>query len=474
MQYKGNRAGRSASVLALALTASMLAGCGGGSGGSGAVAQPSPQPGPARPSPAADSLAAEIAAAAAAIRADGCTSSAACNWTERHYRPEEFLMQNGNSEALLVIDNFPNLPVRAIRYRKRIKAYYRAVPGGIGVASGTWRVPTVLWDALDRFTTPVQIAAYRLREVSQAARTRYDGLPLDNAGHGSYVFSLLADANPEQALVVMDELNLHVMNRADFCDTSGNPEAQARLLRTASQAAEQLKDIIRTQNVRFINYSAGHSLPQLAQAWPGSCGNPAPAEPVLRAKLAAYAPLYAVLFGTSGVMAAHASTEAGHPADFPYDQISPDYRNRMRIGYFTSLASGLDAEGRGQHAGLNAWPSAGNADIYVNTGVLPQRPYEFNRTPLLQIDQFGLDVIPITGPQPSWVAPLAVSRMISLRYGSFGKRQMDDALVADILAATTPVKCSDQPQQRCRFQDPLLHGQIEAVRLGYRPREYTQ
>lgn len=468
MRCKGGRTGQT--VGALALAAGLLAGCGGGGGEDGAVA--APPPGNAQPGPPADPLAAEIATAAAAIRADSCTSAASCNWTERPYRPEEFAMANGGGEALLVIDNFPSLPVRAIRYRKRIKAYYRAVQGGLGAASTVWRVPSVLWDVLDRFTTPVQVAAHRLREVGRAAASRYDALQLDNAGHGSYVFSLLADANPNQPLVVMGAPDLHVMNRADFCDTSGDAQAQARLQDTAARAAEQLREIIRVQNVRYINYSAGHSLPQMREGWPGACGTPAPPDSILRARLAAYAPLYAVMFGTPGVMTAHASAQAGAPVDFPYDQPAPDYRNRLRVGYFTSLASGLDAEGRGPHTGLDAWPSAGNADIYLNTGVLPQRPYAHNRTPLLQIDGFGLDTIPITGPQPSWVAPLAISRLIHLRHGSFAARQMDDALVAEVFAAATPTKCPDQPQGRCRFQDPLLHGQLEAVRLQFRPLAY--
>lgn len=469
MRYEGRWTGHTMGAIALA--AGLLAGCGGG-GAEGGGAQPAPPSGPAQPAPPAEPLAAEIASAAAAIRADTCSASSSCNWVERPYRPEEFSMAKGNAEALMVVDNFPSLPVRAIRYRKRIKGYYRSVQGGLAAASAVWRVPAVLWDVLDRFTNPVQVAAHRLRDVGRAAAERYHTLELDNAGHGSYVFSLLADANPEQPLVVMGELELHVMNRADFCDTSGSAEAQARLLRTSTEAAEQLKEIIRAQNVRFINYSAGHSLPQMAGAWPGTCGTPAPADPILRAKLAAYAPLYAVLFGTPGVMTAHASAEGGNPADFPYDQLAPAYPNRLRAGFFTSLDSGLDAQGRGK-SGFDAWPGPGQADIYLNTGVLPRRPFEFNRTPLLQIDGYGLDTMPITGPQPSWVAPLAMSRMINLRHGSFGTRPMDDALVADVLAAVVPTGCAEQAQGRCRFQDPLLHGQIEAIRLQYRPLHYT-
>lgn len=462
---------KGARVLAL-LAAGLLAACGGGGGSAPAGTGPGAQQ---PPPPAPDPLSIEIAAAISAIQADPCgraPTPADCVWVERAYRPAEFSMAHGTGEALLVIDSFPSLPVQAIRFRKRIKGYYRPVPGGIGVASGSWRVPAVLWDVLDRFAQPTQVAAHRLRDVSRAA-ARYDALPLDTVGHGSFVFGLLADPNPNQPLVLMDSLKLHVMNRADFCDTSGRPDVQERLLRTAAQAAADLKGVIEAENVRFINYSAGHSLPQLAGDWAATCGTAAPPDTVLRAKLAAYAPLYAVLFATPGVMTAHASAQASTAADYPYDQASPDYPNRLRVGFFSSLASGLDAQGRGSYAGQGAWPSAGNADIYLNTGVLPQRPYDFNQTPLLQLDRYGLDAYPITAPQPSWMAPLAVSRMINLRYGEFAGRTLDDKLIAELFARAVPAACPDQPQQRCRYQDPLLHGQIESVRLQFRPRIYT-
>lgn len=339
---------------------------------------------------------------------------------ERTYQPGEFRLAHSTGEALLVIDTFPTLPVRAIRFRNRIKGYYHAVPRGIAEASSSWRVPAALWKALDRFTSPAHIAAHRLDKVAEAAASQYDRLNLDTAGHGSTVFSLLADANPNQPLVLMDSLKLHEMNRADFCDVSGSAAVQGRPLRTAEQAAARLREIIRAENIRFINDSAGHTLPELAD-----------------------------------------------------DQASSAYPNRLRVGFFTSRASGLDAQGLGPHANLGERPSAGNADICLNTGVLPRRPFEYNRTPLLQLDQYGLGAVPITGPQPSWVAPLAISRVIHLRYAEFGARAMDGGLIADIFERAVPARCPDLPQRLCRFQDPLLHGQIEAIRLQFRPLSYS-
>lgn len=454
-----------------------LAACGGGGGGDGGD-RPPPGPGPGQPPPPppppVDPLVQQIAAARETILADVCfRNGGGCAFTDHAYRPADFAMTESTGEAILIVDTFDTLPVRALRYRNRIKGFYRFGAGGVVVrASSTWHVPTSLWRALASFSGPDHVAAWRLRSLRTAIQTAYPGVAFDNVGHGSMVFSLLADANPRQPLILMDGFSLHEMAPDAYCDVSGSATAQHRLAVVAQQAAVALQAMIQAEEVRFINYSGGHTLQTIRADWTEDCGGPPPSDDLLRSRLAAHELLYAVLFATPGVATAHAAIGGGQPIDFPFDQASSAYANRIRVGYFTSLASGLDAQGRGAVSALGGWPSEGWADLYVNTGVLPTRPFQHNRTPLLQIDDFGVDHFPIKGPQSSWVTPLALSRLIHLRQSIFADRPMDDALVADLFERVTPGACPSQTGGRCRYQDPLLHGQIEAIRLGYQPLEY--
>jgi hypothetical protein len=437
------------------------------------VPTPSPTPTPpATKGPLAD----RIAAARVEMLADTCFQggvTTGCSFTDQPYRASDFAMEPNSSEALLIIDDLPRLPDSAIRFRKRIKGYYRLGAGGtIGAAATTWHVPTSLWNALDRFSYAEYDPTEQLRSVAEAAYRAYPGLSLANAGHGATVFRLIADTNPAQPLVLLDKIDLVDIAHADYCDISGSAAVQTRLTAAAQTTADNLVALMRTNNVHFVNYSAGHSYEVIRDGWTAACGTPLPAETVLRAKLAAYAPIYAALFATPGVMTAHAASENDGLVNAPYDQKLPQYPNRMRAGYFAVLDSNLDSAGRGGIGGFPIWPARADADIFLNTGVEQERPFQWNTTPLLQLDAFGLSLEPITIPTTSWVTPLLLARLINIRYAEFPTRSFDDALIADIFDKATPAACPTQMQGRCAYQDPSLHGQLEAVRLGYRPREY--
>lgn len=227
------------------------------------------------------------------------------------------------------------------------------------------------------------------------------------------------------------------------------------------------------QGVRFVNLSAGMTLEAVRQEWTTYCAGPRPDDNVLRGKLNAYRPIYDALFHTPGVFASQAAISASNPQDNPFDFPSSDFPNRLLVGYFTLLESGLGADGRGPYPLISGWPERANVDIYVNTGVLPYRPFDYNKTPLLQVDGFGVDIQPITRATTSWVAPLALSRFINARYTHFPGSEMSDALIPLVMRRMMPVLCDDLPGRSCMYQDPLLYGQVEAVRLNYRPREFV-
>lgn len=459
-------------LLSLALGfAVALAGCGGG-GSSGEPAAPPPGNG----DPPAE-LAQRIAQAAAEVRADTCfrqADTSGCVWARYTVDATDFAMPHDSGEAVLVVDAFHGSPpLLSPRYANRLKGFLAFGPGGALTPSpGSLRLPATLLSVLRRFASPEPINARRLATLAPAIEASYGGLELGVPSHGAYVLSLLIDASPHQPFVLLDGLNLELMAHDDYCDTSGRTEVQARLLSVARTAADRLAALMREHHVRYVNYSAGHTLPVLRESWAAACGGAAPADALLREKLAAYQPLYAALFNTPGVLASHAAFPNDSAIDFPYDQPSPSFPNRLRIGYFTVLDSGLDEQGRGDTTALQASPALANVDLYVNTGVLPTRPFAYNTTPLLQTDRFGLDLQPITAPQTSWVAPLALSRLIHLRQAAFGARTFDNALIVDLADAVRPRSCPALRDGRCIYQDPLRHGQTEAVRLGYQPKLY--
>ena len=419
---------------------------------------------------------ARLVQAEAAIRDDTCfvqsADPSACNWRSEIYSPSDFAMRPNSGEAILVVDILPALPTRALRYKNRIAAYYRPVAErGLEHASSQWQMPEILWEVLNEFAGPDHVPAQRLERLLPAIESAYGHLaaPLADAAHGSDVFALLADANPAQPLVLVDTVDLFRIAPQAYCDTTGSAASDERLAQAAQHVAAQLNHIMREHNVHFVNFSAGHSLSVVTDGWTGACGTAVPAQSVLHAKLRAYAPIYQALFGTPGVLAAQAAIDGTDLRSHPYDQAGASFGNRLRVGFFTKLASGLDDRGRGAGKEMGGWPSQDQADIFLNTGVLPFRPFEFNATPLLQLGRYGVGLEPITRSTTSWVTPLALSYLIHIRHAQFSGQPMNDALIMKIFDVATPQQCPALPKGQCIYQDPLLHGQVEAVRLGYRP-----
>lgn len=420
-----------------------------------------------------------LESARAAIESDGCFREepdvSSCAWGDFAFDPGQFAMGQDTGEAILIVDDFPALPPRAIRYKNRIQGYFRVEPQGVvGPVSFSWRAPVTLFQTLGSFATPDFHPAEQLRELREPLASTYGFHEAGNAGHGSFVLSLLVEANPHHPLVLLDTLSFRSFALEELCDASGTPEALHRLRAKAEGVAAQLRGLMGAQRVRFVNLSSGVTLESMREEWTAACGPMRPDDTVMRDKLGAYAPIYDALFNTPGVFAAQAAINAANRQDNPFDLPSEAFPNRLRVGFFTALDSGLGPDGRGPSSRIEGWPGRSNVDLYVNTGVLPSRPFAHNSTPLLQVDGFGVDIHPITFTTTSWVAPLALSRFIHARSTHFADTEMSDALIQEVLSKLVPRGCDDLPEQRCIYQDPLLHGQTEAVRLNYRPREYVE
>ncbi|WP_434390076.1 hypothetical protein [Melittangium boletus] len=421
-----------------------------------------------------------IANATARVQADTCFQSgqdvSGCDWGDYPFDPAAFSMEPSTQETLLIVDGFAELPPRAIRYKNRLKGFFRVDGSGeIAPVSFAWHAPRVLFETLSEFAESDLLPAEALRALSGPLSDTYGTYANKNAGHGSYVFSLLVEANPRQPIVILDHLGYDKFARTDFCDGSGSEASLGRLREKAEGVAANLRRLMDAHQVRFVNVSAGESLDTMRDSWKSACGGALPGDDILRAKLNAYAPIVEALYNTPGVFAAQAAIQGSNSQDFPFDFPSPSYPNRLLAGYFTTLESGLDAQGRRSGTGtFSGWPGRQNVDLYLNSGVLPNRPFRYNMTPLLQVDGFGVDIFPITQTTTSWITPLALSRFIHARYALFPDQAMSNALISRIRETLTPAVCPEQAAGTCAYQDPLKHGQLEAVRLGYWSPEYVE
>jgi hypothetical protein len=411
------------------------------------------------------------------VEADTCFNRTkpdfGCAWTEHPFDPSEFAMADSTGEAILIVDTLPGLSPAMFRHRRRLKGYYRPTEDGtLAPARYTWRLPTTVHDALDAFATPEFIPSEWLTPLAEPLQRRFPLTYPEAVAHGGNVFALLVETSPRQPIILLDSLNHETFARGLACDASD--AGLAAFSERVRQVAASLRQLLREHNVRFINVSRGDTFFSVRETWSKHCGTPLPSEEVLRAQLHALAPLYDVLFNTPGVFAAHSAIDSTGSHDYPYDGLDARYPFRLRMGFFQTLESGLDARGHGPYHQLAGWPALANADVFFNSGVLDERPYPYNRTPYLIVDPLGVSISPVSHTTTSWIAPLGLARFISLRDGPYAGQPLTEDLVRTLQRDMVPEECPDLPRGRCLYQDPLLHGQVEAVRLGYRAREYTE
>ncbi|AKQ69212.1 hypothetical protein A176_006124 [Myxococcus hansupus] len=444
--------------------------------GCGETPQEPPPPLPRAPDA---ELLESIAAAAERVRSDTCFREredvSTCAWVASTHEPAlDFAMTDSTGEAILIADDFRFVSPLMLRYRNRLRGVLRTTDDGtVATTQLTWHVPLRFHEVMTSFSGPDFIPAEWLRALRIPVDETYGARLGSGATHGNFVFALLVEANPQQPIVLWDDHGFRDVPLDAFCDTTGTPEALEPLREHARRKADSLRAYLDMYNVRFINYSRGTTVHTLRELWEHRCQAPAPANAVLLAKLKTEEPVLEVLFGSPGVFAAHAAGDVNSPEESPFDFPSERFPNRLRIGFFATLESGLDAMGRGPLEGLRGWPGPQAVDVYLNSGVAPVRPFAYSPTPLLHASDFGMDVIPITHTSTSWIAPLGLSRFIHLRESLHGGQPLTNERVASLIDAMVPRACAGQPEGRCQYQDPLLHGQTEAMRLGYRPVEYV-
>lgn len=402
------------------------------------------------------------------IQSDTCFTqddTSRCEWADYEVGPAQFNMARSTGEAILVIDDFgagffPEL----VRYRNRISGLYGIIGDNIQPQVLSVYLPKRLGDVLVSFAGPEFIPASALAPIAEPLQQTYGKLNLLYYGHGGVVFAHLVELVPEQPLVLMDLAHLLEIPSI-ACASLDDPTLAMATAHNAAIAAS-LGQVMTEHNVRFINASFGSTVATLATEWPRTCGSAVPSSEDLRRLLHVYDPIYDALFHRDGVITAHASADLGSAADFPFDQVTAQFPNRVRVGFFSSLSSGLDERGRGAVQKHDQFPVDGDADVYFNWGC---EAFDVCAEPHYQLaGGYGLGMGTVPLMSPSYVTPLGLARIVNLRYANHAAEPMSNTLIQALERELTPPLCGPGGDQPCVYQDPIAHRQLEPYRLQYR------
>lgn len=421
----------------------------------------------AAPTPVDPPLQKRIDDAVESIRADTCFAQAdasLCQWADYEVGPSEFNMAKSTGEAILIIDSFgAGLFPELVRYRNRLLGFYSVNGDKVEAQVLTVNLPKRLGDVLVSFAGPEFIPASALTRVAVAADTAYGKLNLLYLGHGGVVFGHLVELVPEQPLLLLELTGLLDVPK-EVCPGIDQQTLAAATAHVAALAAS-LKQVMIDRNVRFVNASLGLTAPVLAAEWQRTCAGAVPSGEQLQQLLHAYDSLFDLLFNSEGVVTAHAAANLGSPADFPFDQVSARYPNRVRVGFISSLSSGLDEVGRGTVHKVEQFPVDGDADVYFNwdcegLGGCAEPHYRL-------AGAFGLAVGNVPVMSTSYIDPLGLARLVNLRYANHGSEPLGNALIRTLEQELTPSLCGPDGTQPCVYQDPIAHRQLELYRLKY-------
>ena len=401
------------------------------------------------------------------IDADTCflqTDTSACEWSDFEVGPAHFNMAVSTGEAILVVDGFgAGLYPQFVRYRNRILGFYEVNGDSIEARTLSVHLPKALGESLISFAGPEFIPAKLLAPVGMAAGTIYRQVSLLFLGHGGVIFSHLVELAPEQPLVLLELTDLLDIPPA-LCDRVDSGTLAVATAHFTAVAAS-IRQVMSQHNVRFVNASFGTTTESLAMRWPTSCGGAAPSVDVLRQVIQVFDPVYDVLFHTEGVVTAQAATNVGNPADFPFDQVSPRFANRIRVGFISSQHSGLDELGRGTVQKVEQFPRDGDADVYLNWDC---EAFVGCADPHYEMaGNFGLLTVAVVLMSTSYINPLGIGRVINLRYADHATEPMTDELIQTLKQELTPPLCGGDGDQPCVFQDPIVHRQLEVYRRHY-------
>ena len=485
----------------------LLSACGGGSSNPPpkeppVIVAPEPEPVPNNPlqdlKPQVDDLLTKKITQLNALNCETDNNNdAACEKVSVKFSDGEFSQKKSEpNQTILILDTHLEFSA-TVRYRSRVKAAFKQDVTGYYQQNDvvdydpTFQLPTFVVDTLkeiDNFTDENQQARFIPAAWLTPLFTVFDELyPNSNYqefdGHGVTPFTYLLEHNPLAELVIAPQPQFFKHRTDLFCypnkiEDGQNTTNLQRLTEHISDVSTDFKkNVLDKQGVEYINYSGGYTLASIGSHWTEYCSSPQPSTEVKKALLDTVRPFYEMLFNSQNVFGFQA-TDINMSVDNNALDIDKSYINRMLVGGFSSLDSKLPSTGTINDIAAPALESNRDnskqwIDVFINFGIIPIRPFPYNKTPVMQTDILGLDSFPITSMQPSWACPVALSRAINIKNTEFPDSMLDDLVIEQIKEKMAPQTCNysnwelSDYEGKCKMQDPLLWRQHEVYRLNY-------
>ncbi|ACY18731.1 hypothetical protein Hoch_6260 [Haliangium ochraceum DSM 14365] len=410
-------------------------------------------------------MARRIEAALAGVDLDTCFLSggdtSACDW--EMFRSDATHVEAGyqQKEAVLIIDVLAPA-VEILRYRNRVLGFYEVRDDGtLGSVPLEWELPETFGDIVTGFANSPAIPSDALAELLPRLQEVYSADVPGFSSHGLAVFNILADLISDNPIVFLDN-NLMTFHQAipEVVCAVEDVEDVAPLRAHAETIAQQLEALFAIHNIHFVNASWGFTIETVRGPWTRVCGTPVPSTEILLEILDAYRPIFEVLFDTEGVFTAHASLASPVDEHYPFDQDSPEFPNRLRVGVFQHPGAEIPAEGAtGVPATWFPVPvDTADADVWVNVGCdyfvgcRDERPLSLNL-------QYGMGRANFPLAQSSFNNPLLLATFVFFR-NQLSMEAMDDTLIQDLIDMLIP-ECAFGMSSYCRYIDPLLHRQMD-------------
>ena len=363
----------------------------------------------------------------------------------------------GRAERVLIIDEL-RPSVDMLRFGHRIAGVYEVTSDATIVPMATeWFLPRTFGDILTAFAHPGAPDAETLAALHEPLADAFGAKVPTGGSHGLAVHWILTDLIASREVILLDYryLSFHAARPELVCSVGQSPttEGFVALRNYASDAAAALQRFMREQGVALVNASWGFTVESIRGPWARVCGTNAPSRAVMLDILAAYEPMFEVLFGTSEVLTVHAALQSVRPEDGPFDRPGPQYFNRLRVGSFGHRGDSVPPDG------LSVAPSGSRpqpvddsyADVYINSGCEDE---DCRSTAHLSISgPYGFGRRPFALTQSSFVAPLLTRSLVKRRQSPpFSDRPWNDELIEDLMNVVRD-SCAGPP---C-YRDPLLH-----------------
>ncbi len=285
-------------------------------------------------------------------------------------------------------------------------------------------------------------------------------------GHGTAIFTQLAEYNPFAEFVLIDDQNFKDVETAlgiDLCKIDQDHKELDKYRSYLENFSKEIISLIKKHDIDFVNFSFSPDINDLSRQLKKRCNKVFDIADVSKLLQIDLDYFFKPLYSIPNVIAVQAILQTG---DFHSERSRKDHRidcatfgNRVRVVGFGTLDSKIPSEGSSDKnlvsKILGALPCA---DLAINLGehgglhskrTYPKCFVNFHYTPFFEPEP----PVPLA-ISSSYAAPVAISYLIYLK---------------NTLPKNTPIeeilRIAKDPKSF--IKDPIRHRQIEVYRMGY-------